>query len=72
MTNAWQVERTHFDEIISRVQVVLGRVAALRSQLRDVDAELGECESVVDELIQRLAQSRRALEAHAHAAKAEP
>ena len=59
MATTLHSERTQVDEMISRVHGVLGRVAALRSQIREVDMELGEFESLADELIQRLAEAQR-------------
>ncbi len=55
------IENAGLDELMSRMQLILGRVAALRSQLRDMESELTEFESGADELLQRLAQARASL-----------
>ena len=59
---AMRNERDRVEEMISRVQGVLGRVAALQSQIRDVGMELTEVESLADELVQCLAEAQHGLE----------
>ncbi len=46
---------------MTRVQVVLGRVAALRSQLAGIEGDLREFEIGAEELLHRLAHARRGL-----------
>ena len=58
MALATHSERVRIEEMISRVHGVIGRLAALHSQIRDVDMELAEIASQADDLIQLLAHGR--------------
>ncbi len=61
MSNLEESQGGRLDELMSRVQIVLGRVAALRSQLRDMEGDLMEFQCGAEELLDRLAEAQRDL-----------
>ncbi len=61
MSNLEESQGGRLDELMARVQIVLGRVAALRSQLRDMEGDLMEFQCGAEELLDRLAEAQRDL-----------
>lgn len=59
MSNHGDSESVRLDELVSRVQIVLGRVAALQAQLRDMAGDLMEFQCGAEELLDRLAEAQR-------------
>jgi hypothetical protein len=58
MASAIHSEGARIEDMISRLQGVIGHVAVLHSQVREVDMELTEIESLADDLIQFLAHAQ--------------